>query len=94
MVWADMIRKCQALGVKRDRAFRTFMRRTMKLARAAHPATGGNECLVHNWGNDEARRIWADGWRRWRSYSAAADRRHREWVDAARKAEAESRRAA
>jgi len=79
MTWQGMCAAIQAQGFKKDRAFRTFMRRTIKLAAYADPATGGNECMVRNWGNDEARRIWADGWQRWQAYSAECDRRYRQW---------------
>lgn len=64
------------LCARKDRAWRTFQRRTTKLAALADPRTGGNECLTLNWGADEARRIWSDGWKRWDCYSAEFQRRY------------------
>lgn len=65
-----------ANGAKRRRAWRRFISRTTKLAAIADPRTGGNENLVHNWGNEAARQVWANGWKRWRAYADAADRRY------------------
>lgn len=66
-----------AIHHRSRRAFQTMMRRTARLAEIAHPETGGNELFVHNWGNAEARRHWAEGWRRWDAMSAEFDRRYR-----------------
>lgn len=74
--WAEMIARIQSDYAKRERAFRTFMQRTTRLAAIADPRTSGNECLCRNWGNDAARRIWSEGWQRWRAYSDACDRRY------------------
>lgn len=82
--WAAHMARIGALVDRKNRAWRTFMRRTHKLAALADPRTGGNEMLVHNWGNDQARAVWAHGWERWRRYGAAFDRRYRAMLDAAR----------
>lgn len=74
--WADIVATIQRNYDKRQRAWRKFMARTTKLAALADPRTGGNECLCRNWGNEESRRIWADGWKRWRAYSDQCDKRY------------------
>jgi hypothetical protein len=76
MNWNDRFNLILRNADKRRRAWRRFMSRTTKLAAIADPRTGGNESLVHNWGNQEARRIWAEGWKRWRAYAEAADKRY------------------
>lgn len=45
-----------------QRMFAALMRRGIRLAKKADPATGGNDCLVHNWGNDAARNAWRQTW--------------------------------
>lgn len=75
MQWNEFISRSHAICVKRDRAWRTFLRRTIKLAALADPRTSGNECLCRNWGNDESKRIWDDAWKRWHSYSSECERR-------------------
>ena len=69
---------------RKNRAFRVFMNRTHALARAAHPATGGNECMCRNWGNAECNRIWSEGWARWDAYSRAFQRRYDAYIRAGR----------
>lgn len=58
---------------RKNRAWRRFMSRTIRLAAIADPRTGGNELLIHNWGNDAAKAVWRDGWRRWHAYSKRAE---------------------
>lgn len=76
ITWQEHCAALVAMGGKKDRAWRTFMRRTHKLAAIADPRTGGNEMLIHNWGNEAARLVWANGWKRWRTYSEQCDRRY------------------
>lgn len=76
ITWQEHCAAIVAMGQKRSRAWRIFMRRTIKLAAIADPRTGGNEMLIHNWGNEAARLIWSNGWKRWRAYSAECDRRY------------------
>ena len=33
-------------------------------AKRAHPETGGNDMLCHNWGNDESRMVWSRAYKR------------------------------
>lgn len=42
------------------RVWRQLQRRARRQAGVAHPETGGDRHLVHNWGNVEARQIWAE----------------------------------
>lgn len=69
-----------ANGRKRHRAWRAFCGRQRKLGALAHPATGGDAGLIHNWGNDEARAVVARGWARWRAYQAASDAVYRRLI--------------
>lgn len=73
--WSRGMADLRAISEKRERAFRTAMRRGQRLARLAHPETTGNECLCRNWGNAEANRLWSQTWDRWHRYSTAADAR-------------------
>jgi hypothetical protein len=80
--WQERCAAASEVYQRRDQLFRRFMRRTTALAKAAHPATGGNECLCHNWGNEESRRIWHDGWRCWDAAARALDDRYSGlWAD-------------
>lgn len=45
-----------------QRIFRAYMARGTRKAAIAHPETGGNELLIHNWGNDAARAVWRETW--------------------------------
>lgn len=72
IIWREIGRN----GERRNRAWRIFQARQIKLGAKAHPATGGNPSLIHNWGNAEARRLQEQGWRRWRAISAAYDARY------------------
>ena len=71
--WAERCAASAEIYTRPNRLFRVFIRRTTALAKAAHPATSGNECLCLNWGNEESRRIWRDGWRRWDRLSRRLD---------------------
>jgi hypothetical protein len=84
MDWNAALELSQTNYAKRQRAWRTFMRRTHLLAAKAHPETQGNQMLVNNWGNPEAKRIWTDSWKRWHAYSNEADRRYNAIWQAAR----------
>jgi hypothetical protein len=69
---------------QQDRLFRLTMARATRRARKAHPETGGNHCLVINWGNDAAKAALAEAdalWSRLRvacrtSYDRAEHQRH------------------
>lgn len=76
MDWTAFTANAATRYQKAQEAFGLFIRRTQKLAALADPATGGNETLCGNWGNEESRRIWREGWARWHRYSAEADRRY------------------
>lgn len=89
--WAQGIADCRAITAKRDRCFRTAMKRGQKLARLAHPETGGNECFCHNWGNEESRRLWKQTWERFHKYSTAADARWHARIDRMRAEDVEGR---
>ena len=47
-----------------QRIFRILMARGKRLAIQAHPETGGLDLYVHNWGNAEAKAVWARTWAR------------------------------
>lgn len=68
-IWARL----QTIGAKRVRAFRAHCGASRRLMAAAHPETGGNLGLVHNWGNEAARAIRARCDARWRAYADASD---------------------
>lgn len=50
---------------RRSAAYRRYCATTTALACRADPATGGNQCLCHNWGNEESRAIWQRRDARW-----------------------------
>lgn len=80
MEWNVFVSQAATRHLKRQAAFRLFVRRTHKLAALADPATGGNETLCGNWGNEASKRIWREAWKRWNAYSAECDRRYQaEW---------------
>lgn len=56
-----------------ERIFQASWRIATKRAARVHPETGGNHCLVHNWGNDEARAVWAWQGSLWASVKPAID---------------------
>jgi hypothetical protein len=62
---------CTQLYERMCRAFRHAMGARRALTCAAHAATNGDSGLVHNWGNQEAIRLEAHVWARWRRYDAA-----------------------
>jgi hypothetical protein len=93
MDWNTFTANSVARHLKRQRTFALFLRRTQKLAAIADPATGGNECLCGNWGNEESRRIWREGWPRWRAYANECDKRYEAEWKASRAFEAAKRAA-
>ena len=55
---ANLRKTATDIHLQRQRIFALNCRISMALAAKAHPATGGNKTLVHNWGNDAARAVW------------------------------------
>ena len=53
------------LYYQKGRLFEALRRNTTAQAKKAHPETGGNEHLIHNWGNVESKTIWTTAWARW-----------------------------
>lgn len=49
----------EALYVQHNRIYNRLTERARKRAKAAHPETGGEPLLVHNWGNETAKAAWA-----------------------------------
>ena len=86
MTWDQMLATHAKLGQRRRKAWNSFLARTSRLAALADPRTSGMETLCLNWGNDESKRVWADGWRRWHAYSRRIDALHQAAWDAVRKA--------
>lgn len=74
----------QQIYDQHSRIYRMLGARCQRLAANAHPETGGNVGLVHNWGNDAAKAIVADCDRIWsrvdkcykRLYAEAEHRTH------------------
>jgi hypothetical protein len=58
---------------QRQRVFRLAMSVARDSAHRVHPETGGQELLVHNWGNAESKAAWARGWDRWHRIAGAFD---------------------
>jgi len=67
---------------KKTKLFRTATMRATKLASIADPATGGNQCLVRNWGNEAANRIWSETMAKERKASEVYNARYTELMRA------------
>jgi hypothetical protein len=56
---------------QKNRLWKLHVNRTIKLAAIAHPETGGNWLMIHNWGNDQARAIYSRANVRWNAIESA-----------------------
>ena len=50
---------------QKNRLWTLCMDQGRRSAKKAHPETGGNPTLVHNWGNEAAKAAWERAWGRW-----------------------------
>lgn len=66
----------QSLLAKRGRAWRAYSVASRTIGARLDPATGGNACLIGNWGNEEARAFLRRADARWRRYSDAVEARY------------------
>lgn len=67
---------CGQVYDQHARIFSAMRRRATRRAAAADPRTGGNENLVHNWGNRAAQEVWEAHWRQVREMDCIYARRY------------------
>lgn len=81
--WREMIEGTRALLARRRAIADRLVDLAYRQSAKHHPETGGHPLLIHNWGNDAAKAVWAREEKRYCRVSDYVEARCRDlWVKA------------